>query len=426
MTRPQPGTDDAIVMRCEKLIGGGRVLCHAEGDAWMVQGGLPGELLQVRPTRRRARIIEGEAVAVVGGTHPARLDRPCPHATGCGGCDWPHVDPTAGATLKIEVAAQAAARFNELATRIRTASIKESPPSYRLRNRLHWDPHSGTLGFYASRSWKVSPVTHCRIISGRLAARLPSLVRGLTGSCPAPVDIEVLEGSDAMIAALRPAKRGPKIVADRWVPTAVADLGVDGFHRLTSSSKILPGWGPEEVHIDLPIRLEVPIGSFFQGNRHLVPWFFDRVATLIGGGDEPVIDLHGGVGFLAAAARSAGRTDLTVVEPHRLSSAAARRNLPDARVVASSAERFLEAHPDLPTRAVAITDPPRTGMSSELRRRIGRWRPGRVLMLGCDPATWSRDAADLLDGGYVLTHIELIDLFPYTHHVEILATLETG
>jgi tRNA/tmRNA/rRNA uracil-C5-methylase (TrmA/RlmC/RlmD family) len=65
-------------------------------------------------------------------------------------------------------------------------------------------------------------------------------------------------------------------------------------------------------------------------------------------------------------------------------------------------------------------------MTSQLRQSTFEWRPRRLLMLGCDPATWSRDAADLIDHGYTLTHFELVDLFPFTHHVEILAVLETG
>jgi 23S rRNA (uracil1939-C5)-methyltransferase len=45
--------------------------------------------------------------------------------------------------------------------------------------------------------------------------------------------------------------------------------------------------------------------------------------------------------------------------------------------------------------------------------------------MSCDPSTWARDAAYLLDEGYRLSHVELVDLFPSTHHVEILAMLES-
>jgi tRNA/tmRNA/rRNA uracil-C5-methylase (TrmA/RlmC/RlmD family) len=63
-------------------------------------------------------------------------------------------------------------------------------------------------------------------------------------------------------------------------------------------------------------------------------------------------------------------------------------------------------------------------MTRKLLRLLTGWQPRRILMLGCDPATWCRDAAFLSDNGYQLTSIELFDLFPHTHHVEILAMLE--
>lgn len=424
--QPDPDTAETTEIRAVKLIGGGRALAHAEGATWMIRGALPGERLRVAPTRRRARIIEADAVEVLDDPHPARLRLSCPHADGCGGCDWPEVDPHQGATLKLGVAAEAAGRFPEIADAIRRAPITDSPSGYRLRSRLHWDPSTRALGFYAPKSWTVSPIDQCGIISPTLAAQLPLLTEILINHSLMPVDLEILEGSDTTVAALRPARRGPKNIPERCVPPAAECPGIDGFHRLTKSSQILPGWGREQVTMDLPIRLQVPIGSFFQGNRHLVPWLFNRIATLIGAGDAPVVDLHAGVGFLAAAARWAGHEDITAIEPHPPGAAAARLNLPGARVVTGTAEMFLEENGDLPGNAVAVTDPPRTGLTPNLRRRLVEWRPRRIVMLGCDPATWSRDAAGLIDHGYTLEHLELVDLFPFTHHVEVLAVLEAG
>jgi tRNA/tmRNA/rRNA uracil-C5-methylase (TrmA/RlmC/RlmD family) len=65
-------------------------------------------------------------------------------------------------------------------------------------------------------------------------------------------------------------------------------------------------------------------------------------------------------------------------------------------------------------------------MTAELRRQLAEWGPERIVMLACDPATWSRDAHSLTERGYRLAHLELVDLFPSTHHVEILAVLERG
>jgi tRNA/tmRNA/rRNA uracil-C5-methylase (TrmA/RlmC/RlmD family) len=185
------------------------------------------------------------------------------------------------------------------------------------------------------------------------------------------------------------------------------------------------GWGATEVRIALPIPLIVPIGSFFQGNRFLIDPLFRRVAELIGGDPTPVFDLHAGVGFLAAAARFAAERDLTLVEPYREAAMAAGRNLPGAQVVVNTAEAFVTDAGDLPVDSLVITDPPRAGLSKDLRVRLARWKPQRILMLGCDPATWARDAGFLSDHGYRPEVVEIFDLFPSTHHVEILALLES-
>jgi 23S rRNA (uracil1939-C5)-methyltransferase len=407
-----------------KLIGGGRVLAHTDGSTWMVRGGLPGEKLAVRPSGRRARVVEADTVEVVGDPHPARLAEPCPHSPSCGGCDWPHVDALQGAELKASVAAEAARNHPELSERLRSAPVTASPPAYRLRSRLHWDPEARNLGFYGHRSWRVSPIPECRIITQRLKSSLTGLESALARRCPSPVDLEWLEADDGTVAALGAARPGAERPAADWVPSSDECPDLVGFHRLGEHSTVLTGWGRDHVHMDLPVRLRVPIGSFFQGNRHLVPRLFRRVGELVGSNADPVVDLHGGVGFLAAAALSAAPRGLIVVEPHTPAAEAARLNLPDAEVVNATAESFLENPGELSPTTIAITDPPRSGMSVELRRRLSAWRPRRLVSLGCDPATWSRDAAYLLDEGYRCTHLELVDLFAFTHHVEILSVLE--
>ena len=411
-------------LRAVKLIGGGRALAHHDGATWMIRGGLPGELLRTLATRRRAGVIEAEADEILADSHPARLVDPCPHSDTCGGCDWPHVDCKAGAPLKAVVAAESTGRYPDLSDRLRLAPVTPSPPSYRLRSRLHWDPRSEVLGFYGPRNRRVSPISSCRIITSALLKALPALTQQLAARCPAPVDVEWIEGDDGAVAALRPAKGGPKTLPTEWIPAQGTGLGIVGFHRLTKRSRIVRGWGRVHVHMDLPIRLAVPVGAFFQGNRHLVRWLFDRVGELIGPGVKPIFDIHGGVGFLAAAARQAGRKTLTVVEPHEPGAEAAEANLPGARVVRSTAEAFLARADNLEADATVIADPPRIGMSPELRSQLAEWRPRRILMLGCDPATWGRDTAFLIERDYRLTHLEMVDLFPFTHHVEIIAAME--
>ncbi len=431
MTRERVGApatlDDVVSLEAEKLIGGGRALAHHGGATWMVAGALPGERVRAAATGRRAGIIEARTLEVEGGAHPARLEDPCPQAGVCGGCDWPYVDPDRGAPLKAAAAAEAARSHADLAALISNAPFHRSEGGYRLRARLHWDPIRRRLGFYQQRSRLVASIDPCRILTPSCMRAVPAIVDGLASRCPQRVDVEWLEGSRSgdAVAALQPAKGGPPKIDAGWVP-GDDDVGavVAGFHSLPGDGRMRVGWGAAEVTIDLPIPLAVPIGSFFQGNRHLVRSLFDRVAELVGRDVKRVVDLHAGVGYLAAAARHAADPDLTLVEPNRLAALAARRNLPGAKVVVgSTAEDFLAGVSEPSAEATVITDPPRTGLSRRLRNALAHWLPQRVVMLGCDPATWARDAGFLVQHGYRPLVVELYDLFPSTHHVEILALL---
>jgi tRNA/tmRNA/rRNA uracil-C5-methylase (TrmA/RlmC/RlmD family) len=422
-------TRDRITARIDKLVGGGRGRTHHDGRTWFVEGGLPGELALIEPLRRRAGIVEARTIRVIDGHHPSRESAICPHAPRCGGCDWPHVNPAEGAALKVAAAAEAARSNRELAAAIAAAAISTSPPASRIRARLHWDPDLRRLGFYESRSHAVSAIDGCRILSPHLHRSLEGLQDALACSVPARVDLEWIEGSvpEQAVAALRPARGGPKKLDDRWIPKPGQLEGVvAGFHILDRRGAMRPGWGSAAVTFELPIPLEVPIGSFFQGNKHLLSPLFERVAQLVGKAPAPTYDLHAGVGFLAAAARCGGDRPLTLVEPNRIAAHAAARNLPGARVeIGATAEEFLESSAPRERDAVVMTDPPRRGLSRPQIDGLLQWRPNRLLMLGCDAATWSRDAGRLLEAGYGLRSIELYDLFPHTHHVEILATLES-
>jgi tRNA/tmRNA/rRNA uracil-C5-methylase (TrmA/RlmC/RlmD family) len=419
-------TGHSLALTAGKLIGGGVCLAHHDGETWMIRGSLPGEIVEVRVLARRAGVVEAEALEVISDPHPLRLDHPCPHAARCGGCDWPFLRGEDASSLKPAMAAEAIRSTPDLAEAIRSAPIAASPDRSRLRARLHWDPETGALGFLGRRSHSVESIPECRVLSTAAAAVRQPLERALAARCPAPVEVDWLENlqGDRAVIGLRSVGRGTEPPPSEWLPDR-DDLPpvVVGAHSLSRRGARPGGWGDREVMMDLPIPLAVPLGAFFQGNRHLVPTLFRRVSSLVGPDDAPVWDLHAGVGFLAAAVRDAGPRPLLLSEPSIVAAEAALRNLPEATVCAgATAERTLGTH-RLPVEATVLLDPPRTGLSRRLVEQLLTRRPQRIVMMSCDIATWARDTRRLQRGGFETTHIELFDLFPLTHHVEVLSVL---
>jgi 23S rRNA (uracil1939-C5)-methyltransferase len=406
-----------VRVEIRELGGGGRGVARAAKKTWFVAGALPGEIVEVEPERERAGIVEARVTAVVKGS-PWRDPDPCPVAGSCGGCDLAHLRREAAPdALRQVVAGSLRHAPRGLAELVHGAPVVVSEMGWRLRARLHWDAQSKTLGFRGLRSHQTVEISPCRVVSRLLLDALPRLARGLEGAGLPDGDVEWLEnlGSSAAVAGWH----GP------GAPPEVAVRGLAGWQVLGEGGAMLAGgWGVSGVTIDLPIRLRVPVGSFFQGNRHLVPRLFTRVAQIVQRhGHSRVVDLYGGVGFLAAAARHAGAGTITVVEASRSAAGAAAANLPGALVLAVTAERYLE-DPGTGKATLAIVDPPRTGLSAAATEGLMRWAPAGLLLLACDAARFGRDAARLSAAGYALKTLELWDLFAGSHHVEILADFQ--
>ena len=72
---------------------------------------------------------------------------------------------------------------------------------------------------------------------------------------------------------------------------------------------------------------------------------------------------------------------------------------------------------------IIITDPTRDGMHKDVVRQILKINPKRIVYVSCNSATQARDLA-IMDELYQVTHVQPVDMFPQTHHVENIVVLE--
>jgi 23S rRNA (uracil1939-C5)-methyltransferase len=403
-----------VRLEIQSLGGGGRGVARAKRKVWFVVGALPGEVVDAEIERERSGIVEARVKTVIKAS-PWREADPCPVAGACGGCDLAHLRRSATADALREITCGALRHAPPgLAEKVRQAQVVVSEMSWRLRARLHWQAETKVLGFRQLRSHQTVEISPCRVVSRLLLDGLPRLAEALADANLPDGEVEWLEnlGASAAVAGWRGAQAPPEVPV----------RGLAGWHPLGEGGALLPGgWGARGVTMDLPVSLRVPVGTFFQGNRHLVPRLFTRIGELVRAhGHARVIDLYGGVGFLAAAARHAGAAAITVIEGNRIAAEAAAANLPGALVLAVSAEDYL-ADAGSGRATLAIVDPPRTGLSAAATEGLLRWRPTGIVLLSCDAARFGRDTSTLLTTGYKLASLELWDLFAGSHHVEILA-----
>ncbi|MCA1669590.1 MAG: methyltransferase domain-containing protein, partial [Thermomicrobia bacterium] len=172
----------------------------------------------------------------------------------------------------------------------------------------------------------------------------------------------------------------------------------------------------------------LPAGSFFQTNLALAARLIARTESLttLGPGDIAA-DIYCGAGlFTMFLARRAGQVVAIEVDPAAI--AAARETarlwgLSNIAFFAKAAEKAMDLLPDL---ALALVDPPRSGLDPRVTAAIIAKRPRQFVYVSCNPVTLARDLQSFIGGGYALRTLELFDFFPQTSHVESLAYLTAG
>jgi 23S rRNA (uracil1939-C5)-methyltransferase len=395
-------------VQIERLVAGGDALARmSDGRVAFVDGALPGETVDIEVVQSKKDFVKARLIAVVDSSKD-RVVPPCPHvADGCGGCSWQHLSPAKHMSAKLEIVRESLRRVAKLGD-IDVCEGGSVPIDHaRTTLRMAVMP-SGRLGFRRAQSNEVIGIESCLVAH-------PLLQEIIT-------DARVSGASEATLrCGAESGDRGVWLHDERGrnVKTAVIE-GIADDVQVGRRSIIR-----ETVH---GVTLEVSMSSFFQSSPQAAELIVSAVNDAAGdaalsGEDGPIIDAYGGCGLFAATLVDLD-VPVTLVESNKSACADARRNLRDHRVRIEE----IAFEQWQPSRAgLVIADPARSGLGKTGVSTIVGTRAKTVVLVSCDAVAGARDIALLVEAGYACTGVTVLDVFPYTHHVEMVSrfTLES-
>lgn len=445
----------------------GKALARVDNLVVFVPFAAPGDVVDIRLSRKRKQYAEGRIVAFKRYSAD-RVEPFCSHFGVCGGCQWQHLPYPSQLKYKQQ-------QVLDVLQRIAKIELPEARPILGsekdrfYRNKLEYtfsnkrwrtleEIQSGeefknneALGFHIPGMFdKVLDIEKC-FLQEDFSNRVRLSVKAF---CLAhQMDFFDLKLQQGLMRNLivRTTSTGQKMVIvvffreETASQEALLNHLLNEFPEITSLIYVINNKANDTIFdretvvyqgsayiVEKMEELQFIIGpkSFYQTNSEQAYRLYSLVREFAGlQGNELVYDLYTGTGTIANfLARQCRKVIGIEYIPEAIEDARANAELngiknttffaADVKDLLNNDFTAEQGRPD-----VLITDPPRAGMHGDVVKTILSAAPERVVYVSCNPSTQARDLS-LMDNLYQVEALQAVDMFPHTQHVENVVLLK--
>lgn len=406
----------------------GRGIVRHQGQSYFVAGVVPGDEIDYTITGKHQATCER-----IRQSSEQRVAPPCKYYQQCGGCDLQHLSVTDQRAHKQRVVGELLQKYGAISATEMLPIIAAEGWHYRQRARLavHWNPRQQklTLGFRAKQSKTIIAVEQCLTLSAALSELLRPLQHAL-----AQLDLVKQLGHVELIDATV-----PQVLLH--LHGAVTELSAADQLRLMqlSEQQQLQVWwrvgealpSPLSPEQELPRypsasgSIEFYPGDFLQANAALNLQLVETaVAWLDPNTSDQILECFAGAGNFSLKIAASG-AQLTAVEGvpsmvERLQAQAQQRGLNIKAVHADLDQPWRRQKWAQAAFNKAFLDPARAGARQVCEELTKAPAVDTIVYVSCAPDTFARDAGVLQQGGFTLRKVQVVDMFPQTHHIELI------
>ena len=395
--RNQP--DQTLDVTIDRIVGDGKGIGFAGGKTVFVSRTAPGDHVRARVIKATKNILHAVPEKIYTPS-PMRIEPEVEFEERAGVYDFIHIGYQDQLKLKVGMIEDSLRRIAGLEEWPKI-DIVASPKQFGYRSRAEFQvsAENHLVGYFAENSKTIIDVERCPLITDTMNMLLQTL-------------------RDDVEAGIVPA-------AAREYRAVATDFGTALEQTTTQRSAVL---SQKVGEFDYRFSAE----SFFQANLDIAELLVKgvmQIATQARAENGYAVDLYAGVGLFSLPLAKLFRR-IIAVESHKPAAGYLKENLEHAgftrsKVITTPVEHWVNGDVSRYGKvALMVFDPPRTGAGAKAVRGMINMNPAHIAAVSCDPATFARDLKGFLEGGYELVNIRAYDMFPQTHHVELLAHLK--
>jgi len=424
-------------IKVEKLDHRGRGLAHFQNKPLFIDGALAGELLEVQIVESKKRYSKAKIKKIIKASE-LRITAACPHYQECGGCHLQHLNQDAQIEIKSDGLLSLFKRFAKQVPQQLENPITDSAWAYRRTARfgLQFDKKNKKLqmGFRRAQTNDLIDQKVCPVLLPALEGLIVPL-KNLLNSLECKRDlghVELLHADQGAVILLRHMKTLSS--PDLKLIEAFSEQQKVNFFAQAASNQSVCLAGEAQLSYRLPewdCTLSFTPTDFLQVNSNINEKMVSQALQWLAlEKTDSVLDLFCGLGnfTLPIARQVESVVGIEGVQKmvDRATENAQLNNLHNAKFYQAdlSGADIIRQEWAKQSFNKVLLDPARAG-ALDCLDFIAQKKPSHILYVSCDPLTLARDSQVLLDKGYKLDKLGLLDMFPQTAHMESMA-LFTG
>ncbi len=418
-----------------------------------VKGGLEGQIVNARISRKRKGTIEAKINEIVKKS-PLETEEPCPHFGVCGGCTYQTLSYENELILKER---QVKDLFEQEGLDINFLGIERSPVVNGYRNKMEYtfgdEEKDGPLALGLHRKgrfYEVVNVENCNIVDNDFTTILVAVLnyfqelgtsfynkRSHTGFLRHLVVRKALTTGEILVNLVT-TSQGSNMEDFSFCLNGLKDLkgkvvGIlhttnDSLSDMVKADKMDILYGRDYmVEEMLGLKFKISPFSFFQTNTFAAEKLYSMVREFAGHiNDKIVFDLYSGTGtigqIMAPLAKKVIGIEIVEEAVEKANENAKLNNLDNAEFIAGDVLKAVDELKEKPD--LIVIDPPRDGIHPRAINKIIDFNPETFVYVSCNPITLVRDLKVFMERGYRVEKVKCMDQFPRTPHVESIILLQ--
>ena len=373
----------------------------------------------------------------------------CPYQNVCGGCPLRKMERQAYQQYKIE-------KFKQIASALSQKNVAFGNPVFvadgrrrRAELTFEYTKKRLVLGFNAAQSHDLIDIAQCMALTDKINAVLSNVRNFLERFCRIQTQernkskiissqitkgeiwlIEADNGVDVLLETDSKISLEHRMeicdFADNTPEVVRVSVGANGSEAQPVIEKIKP-------YIDVGgKKVFIPAGTFLQASKEGQNALIDLVLEYMGDLRGNIADLFCGVGTFSYPLAADIKNKITAIDSSASLLGGFRQTvnalmIPNIKIVQKNLFKYPLDTTELKAFDAVVFDPPRAGAAAQMRQIAAmnqEDKPQKIVAVSCNPHTFVNDANILINGGYNLREMTMVDQFVYAEHFELVALFE--